>query len=91
MYESKTRVSTPNKWDLLKLYLFSITIFCLDTSVYDKFSSAKLEADWKGGKVTYEEIIIAPANSSGKYWKIMEIEKMEQKGIITGIITTILY
>ena len=68
------------------LCLFLKTVFCLDASVYDKYSSAKLEADWKGGKVQYEEVIIAPSNSSVKYWKIIEIEKMKQKGIITGII-----
>ena len=29
----------------------------------------------------YEEIIIAPSKSSGKYWQIIENTKMKQKGI----------
>ena len=61
------------------------SVFHLDTTIYDKHSAEKLEAAWKDEKTEYEEIIIAPSNSSGNYWQIIENTKMKQKGIIRGI------
>ena len=34
----------------------------------------------------YEEIIITPSKSAGKYWQIKENTQMKQKGIIRGVI-----
>ena len=59
-----------------------IKVSILDTSIYDEHSAKKLEAAWKDEKTEYEEIIIAPSNSSGKYWQIIENTKMKQKGTI---------
>ena len=71
--------------DLIK-YLISKVVFHLDTSIYDKNYAEKLEARWKSEKMKYEEIIITPSKSAGKYWQIKENTQMKQKGIIRGVI-----